>query len=106
MVGFVFFRTETMGHSFEFLAQMFNFSSVSIHTQPDRIMVMDSWGKFILLLGSLMCILPFFDKPYGALQRLRAQHPKITLALCSILFFVAGMKVGTASFSPFIYFRF
>jgi alginate O-acetyltransferase complex protein AlgI len=106
MIGWVFFRTEDIGHSFSFLRQMLNFSSISIHTPPERIMIMDNWGKFIILFASVLCILPFFEKINNALLKLKAGHPKVTLVLCFILFFIATMKVGTASFSPFIYFRF
>jgi alginate O-acetyltransferase complex protein AlgI len=106
MVGWVFFRTDNISHSFSFLRQMFNFSSISIHTPPERIIIMDNWGKFIILLASFLCILPFFEKINNMLLKLKTGYPKVILVICFILFFVAAVKVGTASFSPFIYFRF
>jgi alginate O-acetyltransferase complex protein AlgI len=106
MIGWIFFRTENIGHSFDFLGQMFNFSSIYIHTPPERIIVMDNWGKFIILLASFVCILPIFEEINNALLKFKTGHPKVSLVTCFILFFIAAMKVGTASFSPFIYFRF
>jgi alginate O-acetyltransferase complex protein AlgI len=106
MVGWVFFRTDNIGHSFSFLGQMFNFSSISIHTPPERILIIDNWGIFIILFASVLCILPFFEKINNLLLKFKDNHPQFTLVLCFLLFFVATMKVGTASFSPFIYFRF
>jgi hypothetical protein len=67
---------------------------------------MDNWGLFIMLFASALCILPFFEKINDVLSKFRDGHPKIALVSCFFLFFVATMKVGTASFSPFIYFQF
>jgi alginate O-acetyltransferase complex protein AlgI len=106
MAGWVFFRAETLSHAFSYLRQMFNFSSFSIHTQPERIMVINNFGKFIILLGIIVCILPFFEKSYNRLTRTAACRQKTALAACFLLFLFAVLKVGTASFSPFIYFRF
>jgi alginate O-acetyltransferase complex protein AlgI len=106
MIGWVFFRTDNIGHSFGFLRQMFNFSSISIHTPPERILLFDNWGIFIIFFASVLCILPFFEKINNALLKFKARHPQLNLILCFLLFFLATMKVGTASFSPFIYFRF
>jgi alginate O-acetyltransferase complex protein AlgI len=106
MAGWVFFRTDNIAHSFSFFEQMFNFSSISIHTPVERIILMDNWGRFIILLASFLCILPFFEKFNNMLLKFKDNHPKLDLVVCFIIFFVAAMKVGTASFSPFIYFRF
>ena len=106
MIGWVFFRTENMAHAFDYLRQLFNFSSIAIHTPPDRIMSIDNFGKFIILLAIFVCILPFFDNFHNKLLKTAAGHPKINLFLCFILLYISMIKVGTASFSPFIYFRF
>ena len=106
MLGLVIFRTENLRHCYEYFRQMFNFSSIGIHTQPERILVIDNFGKFIILLGSFICLFPFFEKPFNWLAGIRDKFPRIILILCFVLFCVSAAKVGTASFSPFIYFQF
>jgi alginate O-acetyltransferase complex protein AlgI len=106
MVGWVFFRTADMKSAFAFLRQMFNFSSVNMHPASARIMVIDNYGKFTILIAFLLCIIPAFGKLKSWLSGLSNKFPRITLALYLMLFLLSILKVGTASLSPFIYFRF
>jgi alginate O-acetyltransferase complex protein AlgI len=106
MIGWVFFRADNLKNAFGYLKQLFNLSSANIHTSPERIMVIDNYGKFIILIASLLCILPMINKPKNKITAMMAKHNNITLGLHFLLFFVSVIKVGTASFSPFIYFRF
>ena len=106
MLSLVLFRADTLAHSMEYYKQMVNLSSLAVHVPPERIMVIDNFGKFIIVLGAFICIFPFFDKSYKKLIEIKDRFPKTVLVLCFILFCVAVAKVGTASFSPFIYFQF
>jgi len=105
-LSLVLFRTDNLSHCSEYFKQMFNLSSLSVHVPPDRIMVIDNFGKFIITLSVFICFFPFFDKAYKRLLEIKDRFPKTILVLCFILFCIAAAKVGTASFSPFIYFQF
>jgi hypothetical protein len=69
-------------------------------------MVIDNHGKFTIFLACLVCILPAFEIVNKKLSSISIAYPKIIFTLHFILFFLAMLKVGTASISPFIYFMF
>jgi alginate O-acetyltransferase complex protein AlgI len=106
MIGWVLFRTENMKSAFDFLRQMFNFSSINIHPQPTRIMVIDNHGKFTILIAVFLCIMPLFEKLNSRISAFTNKFKKIVLIPYLLLFFISILKVGTAFLSPFIYFRF
>jgi alginate O-acetyltransferase complex protein AlgI len=106
MIGWVFFRADDMKSAFEFLRQMFDFSTINIHPQPDRIMVIDNYGKFTISIAFLLSIIPVFRKLEDKFSELKNKFRNITLAIYLMLFLLSIIKVGTASLSPFIYFRF
>jgi alginate O-acetyltransferase complex protein AlgI len=106
MVGWVFFRADDINSAFDFLRQMFNFSSINIHPQSNRIMVIDNHGKFTILLAFLLCVLPSSNKLNDKIFEFKNRFQNITLIMHLMLFLISIMKVGTASLSPFIYFRF
>jgi alginate O-acetyltransferase complex protein AlgI len=106
MIGWVLFRANDMKSAFEFLRQMFDFSSINIHPQPSRILAIDNYGKFTILIAFLLSIVPIFRKLEDKLAEFKNKFRKITWVLYLMLFFVSILKVGTASLSPFIYFRF
>jgi alginate O-acetyltransferase complex protein AlgI len=106
MIGWVLFRTENMQSAFAFLKQMFNFSSINIHPQPSRILAIDNHGKFTILIAVLLCIMPMFEKLNNRISTFKNKFKKTALIPYLLLFFISVLKVGTASLSPFIYFRF
>jgi alginate O-acetyltransferase complex protein AlgI len=103
LLGWVFFRADGFIQGTQYLRQMFNFGSVSMHVDPFRIMVVDNRGIFVFILAVVLSFLPYFEKLYAKLQK---TGNKIKCTLCFLLFCLSVLKVGTASFSPFIYFKF
>jgi alginate O-acetyltransferase complex protein AlgI len=103
-IGWVFFRADGFAAGSDYLKQMFNISSVKIHTPPGRIMVIDNRGIIIFIIACIICFVPVFDKKY--LNSRGLVHPKLKLVFCFLLFLLSALKIGTASISPFIYFRF
>jgi alginate O-acetyltransferase complex protein AlgI len=106
MFGWVLFRTNDMKSAIDFLRQMFNFSSVNIHPETSRIMVIDAHGKFTILIAFLLSFIPIFKKLNNKLFDLENKYKYITFLIYIVLFLLSIIKVGTASLSPFIYFRF
>jgi alginate O-acetyltransferase complex protein AlgI len=106
MVGWVFFRANRFDDALRYLQQMFNISSIRMHPDPNRIMVVDDRSVFTILLACFLCLLPSFKRINMAIAVINNKYKKIIFILCCILFLLATLKIGTASFSPFIYFRF
>jgi alginate O-acetyltransferase complex protein AlgI len=106
IIGWVFFRSEKISDALKYLRQMFNVSSVNIHTASERIMVIDNHGKFTIFLACLLCILPCFETFYNIVRKIIGNYRKTMFVLCFLLFLLSVLKFGTASMSPFIYFRF
>lgn len=105
MIGWVFFRLEHLTPSLQFLKRMFAFDSGTAEWRPAQ----DYY--FMLLLA---CFFSFFTLLPGG-KRLQyaiyhAQYPQrrhlaMTFASMVLLVVCAG-RITTASFNPFIYFRF
>jgi alginate O-acetyltransferase complex protein AlgI len=105
-IGWVFFRADGLNIAFEYLYQMFNLASVNLHPDPKRIIVVDNRGIFILVIAIVICFLPGFEKLYNNIKIIFIKNKKLSLLFYLIIFVLAALKVGTATISPFIYFRF
>ena len=106
MLGWVFFRAESIGMGFSYIGSMFNFSNYYVHVSPDYILNIDPRTWVVFALAALMCFMPLFKKIYEWVQIKVSAHP----VLCDIgvlaLFALSALKIITGSISPFIYFRF
>jgi alginate O-acetyltransferase complex protein AlgI len=105
-IGWVFFRSDGLNRAFEYLYQMFNLASINLHPDPKRIIVVDKRGIFIFIVAIVMCFLPAFEKIYNNIKTLFLKNKKMSLFCYLVIFILAALKVGTATISPFIYFRF
>ncbi len=106
MIGWVFFRADSIGMGFSYIGSMFDFSNYYVHVSPQYILNIDPRTWAVFALATIICFLPVFKKAYKFLQEKAVAHP----ALCDIgvlaLFAFSALKVITGSISPFIYFRF
>ena len=105
-IGWVIFRSDGLNAAFEYLQQMFNITSINLHPDSKRILVVDKRGMFIFITAVVVCFLPCFDKIYNNIKHFFARHVKLSFSCCLIIFILAALKVGSGYFSPFIYFRF
>lgn len=106
MIGWVFFRSDSIGMGFSYLATMFNFGSYFAHVQPEFILTIDARTWTAFALAALICFVPLFEKPYQWLKNKVSSHPLFLNAGVLALFAISALKVITGSISPFIYFRF
>ncbi len=106
MIGWVFFRADSIGMGVSYIGSMFDFSNYYVHVNPEYILNIDPRTWAVFSLATIICFLPVFKKAYKWLQKKVLAHP----ALCDIgvlaLFALSALKVITGSISPFIYFRF
>lgn len=106
MIGWVFFRVESIELGFSYIANMFDFSSYYTHVNPEYILNIDLRGWFVFVLATLICFLPLFKKLYGWLEVKMANHQGLYYIGVLALFAVSALKIITGAMSPFIYFRF
>ncbi len=101
MVGWVFFRADTLNHAKKFLGVMFTGNSSapasSFYTVTDFFTFSNLW----LLIAGIILSYPIFNEKY---DKFRYSKPECILLI--LLFFVTFVFAMTSTFSPFIYFRF
>ncbi len=112
MVGWVFFRCETITQAFAYLQALF-----SIHTFGEGIPaqylanIMLPRGQFVFVLACVICIAPLFAPLEPLARRTWVSSPRplrLSLEFVSALFLLvsSALVIGSGSFSPFLYFRF
>jgi alginate O-acetyltransferase complex protein AlgI len=106
LVGWVFFRADTLPHAFGLIKHMFTFtSSVEIHYINNKI-----W--FFLILAVCISFLGTFYKKFETFQQTfidgnARSSTLITISICCCLLLIICISSITSSgFNPFIYFRF
>ena len=104
VVGWVIFRSESMGFAFDFIEKLFNFTSGQIIT-PD----IEFWTIFIIAV-----VFSFFTaiKPGLKIEQ-KVFYANYTWTryiimgvLCMILLILSIASITSSGFNPFIYFRF
>ncbi|MDR1389311.1 MAG: hypothetical protein LBJ31_04980 [Treponema sp.] len=106
ILGWVIFRSNTLGESWVFIKQMFNFSTINIHPDVTRFMYIDGRGIFIFFIAVIISLLPAFGI-YRKIKDFVTCRNKGIIFFCSvIILLLSALKIGTAAVSPFIYFRF
>ncbi|MDD4217406.1 MAG: MBOAT family protein [Bacteroidales bacterium] len=104
VVGWVIFRSESMGFAFDFIEKLFNFTSGQIIT-PD----IEFWTIFIIAV-----VFSFFTaiKPGLKIEQ-KVFYTDYTWTryiimgvLCMILLILSTASITSSGFNPFIYFRF
>lgn len=104
MMGWVFFRCNTLDAAFTHLAAMWGFSrateqiySVAFYLTPDKI--------FFLAIGLLIALFPV--ERVQAIVNFTTQRPAPLLRASALICFVYSVSMIAANgFNPFIYFRF
>lgn len=116
MIGWVFFRADTLQHALSYLGVMAELHQV---TEFDYAVSLYLNAEIALLLGigaiAALPILPFIVERFQkGISRLNyAQTPFAALAFyscellsLSVLFLGSAMKMASGTYNPFLYFRF
>ncbi len=106
MIGWVFFRADTIVAGWEYVKNMFDFTDYYVHINPSNIMVIDLRGYVMLALAAIISFFPLLGRTYDTVSSFMRSHKSIVAVMSFILFVLASLKIITAQFSPFIYFRF
>ena len=106
MIGWVFFRVDSIEQAFVIVKTMFDFSKAAQVFEFGRMF----W--VMLVVGSFFSFIALWSKNYEALQR-SWYNPFTTVKGCVwgivsalILFVFSVAEITSAGFNPFIYFRF
>jgi alginate O-acetyltransferase complex protein AlgI len=104
-LGWVLFRCNNLEHAFYFLKAIAGFGvEETAMNPPERFL---SHGLMLALAVGVLCATPALAK---AEQRLAARRPELATSLSSVVatavFALAALAVASATYTPFIYFRF
>ncbi len=102
-VGFVLFRSESVGAGFSYLGAMFSFRG----TPADLGAMLTPWTLVVLLCGVLLSapLLPRIRTLAADRGRGRAWSA-VEYVLCLPLYALCVMTLASSSFNPFIYYIF
>ena len=114
MVGWVFFRADTLSLALDYLGRMFSFSSgPEVHlflieyldTKTIVLLVLALLYSFRFFKGSVAFMSGTLVKKYGEAKYLLF-HQSVKAAFSAALFIVALSYLASSTYNPFIYFRF
>ena len=106
MIGWVFFRADSIHLAFSYIGNLFNFSSWYTHINPSFILTIDRREWFVFALACIISFLPLLKRTCSWLTAQASTHPQLYSAGVLGLFILSALKVITGANSPFIYFRF
>lgn len=104
LVGWVFFRAETLPDALDYIQQMFVPSSGLAATNSYLSFLYLNTYTFLFLIIAILCSTPvhqFFDKKLQS-----SQGAIFRIVALFALFILSVIHLGAGSYNPFIYFRF
>jgi alginate O-acetyltransferase complex protein AlgI len=109
LIGWVFFRSETLTHAFQFLSKMF--LGVGEPLSPDYLTLYDllSYERMLVLVVGIalaLDLLPRFSRTPGVLLQYKPYLEFSKGLGFSCIFLVCLIYLAGGTFNPFIYFRF
>jgi alginate O-acetyltransferase complex protein AlgI len=111
MIGWVFFRSESVGHASTILAAMFGSSGATADNYPPGVFL-DSWTLLIVILGLVFSfparrwIATWFQVPGRAGTELSALGETGAMLALVALLLLSLMVIAAGTYNPFLYFRF
>jgi len=112
MIGWVFFRANTLGEGLTYIKTMFDVSKIAT-SDLQFAAILSKEAGYIFIIGLILSI-PVFPAMRSFLQSKMARDPvkavaryevaEILLLVC--LFSVCILKISASTYNPFIYFRF
>ena len=103
VIGWVIFRAENMSYAYQYIQNMFNFSSIQ-KTTYDLSYYIDRL-EIIAFIAAILCSLPLFRKILEINRKKTILRVVVNVWLM-FLFFCSTMCIAASTYNPFIYFRF
>ena len=104
MVGWVFFRVETIAHGFTYLSAMSGMTS-GIYLASDFWTLELAWVLPFAILAATP-VRPWIEAQLTKLPQLEGVGSLVETLGLGVLFFVSTVMLAAGTYSPFIYFRF
>jgi alginate O-acetyltransferase complex protein AlgI len=106
MIGWVFFRADSIEHALGLLNIMFSFSA---HPDPTALLARDMISNRSLVMLIVACLVSF--APEIVVSKTRESEPSSFMmelrgAVACILLFLSAANLTNSQFHPFIYFKF
>ncbi len=105
IIGWVFFRAETLGDAGKYLAAMFNFSNFGWANATAKL----EGYSFLLLIAAILLCMPIYPKVKEKLLKLEGGETVVPLldgVLATVLVILSIYCLSGSDYNPFIYFRF
>jgi hypothetical protein len=103
LIGWVLFRSETIGGAINYLSMMFGFAGNPL---TDGVFWRYFDGSKIVLFAGLLCSLPIFPFIKTKLQKFPKLYEVVSAISLIILFVITISVCIRSTYNPFIYFNF
>ncbi len=105
MLGWVFFRADTLTYAWDYIKNMFGQAGTVLYDYDSIYYFWQKLDVYILAFISSLPVLPFISKKLKN-KVLTRTYNVITQVACVVLFAVCVIFLVNDSYNPFIYFRF
>jgi len=110
MIGWVFFRAETLADATSYLSAMFNIKQLGI-AALEQFQINEIIAASIFALMLSCPVFPWFKKRYANTEcatglQFNILHALLTTLPLMLLFYLSILKIAASTYDPFIYFRF
>ncbi|MFH1381935.1 MAG: MBOAT family protein [Chloroflexota bacterium] len=106
LIGWVFFRSDTILHAFSYIGAMFHLGTFS--STGDIPFLINSKGWFFLAAAAVISFFPYLAERFSLIGRLTRSIPVgyFSGAMAIIILIYSVITLSGVTYSPFIYFRF
>ena len=103
VIGWVFFRSDSLGYAIKFIKNMFGLISLSELAKTNPMSFGVGTFEVIALIAGIICAIPVFTNMIQAEGKIKKTFVNIYLI---ILFIISAATIAAETYNPFIYFRF
>jgi alginate O-acetyltransferase complex protein AlgI len=105
MIGWVFFRSDTFAHAFQYLGSLLGLSGQSLYDNYTLKYINDYWYTIVLAIIVSMPTIKIIRKYVGDKNEKNTYYFMKSIILIT-LFAIIIIKLANSTYNPFLYFRF
>ena len=105
MLGWVFFRADTITYAWDYIKNMFGQADTKLYDYDSMYYFWQKLDVYVLAFVSSLPVFPFISKKLKN-KRITRAYDIVTQVACVVLFAICVIFLVNDSYNPFIYFRF
>jgi alginate O-acetyltransferase complex protein AlgI len=107
VIGWVLFRSENLSSAVQYIIRMFDFSGIGV-IDPGRVLLISNSQLFFIIVAVVISFAPLLKIKPDILAGINKFFDKMPVKMLFSIFFLllSMMKVVSANYNPFIYFKF